>query len=226
MQITKSELLEKLSICIEKGKVDFNSKHPADLQNQPGAIEYTKHAIEMGIEIMEILEKGLVEGMNRIGEKFSKGKAYIPDLMISSKAMTEASKLLEPFFKSGEVTYKGKFIIGTVKGDHHDIGKNIIKMALEGNGYKVIDLGANVSTEKFLEAIENNPNTPVGMSALLTTTMQNMGQSVKVIKEKYPNIKIFIGGAPVNQKFSDEIGADGYYPSPYELIKALDNINE
>lgn len=225
MEIKKSEVLEKLSMCIEKGKVDLNSKHPQELLNEPGAIEYTKLAIEMGIDIKEILENGLVAGMNRLGEKFSKGKAYIPDLMIASKAMTEASKLLEPFFRTGEISYKGKFIIGTVKGDHHDIGKNIIKMALEGNGYKVIDLGANVSTEKFLEAIEDNPNTPVGMSALLTTTMQNMGQSVKIIKEKHPNIKIFIGGAPVNQKFSEEIGADGYFPSPYELIKALENLN-
>ncbi len=183
-------------------------------------------ALDMGIDVNEILTYGMIAGMNIIGERFSKGKAYIPDLMISSKAMTEASKLLKPFFITGQVKYKGSFIIGTVKGDHHDIGKNIIKMALEGNGYNVIDLGSNVSTEKFIAAIENNPNTPVGMSALLTTTMQNMAISVKAIKEIYPNIKIFIGGAPVNSKFCDEIGADGYFPSPYELINTLDKLNE
>lgn len=221
----KLELLKNLAICIERGKVDINSKHPADMQNLPGAVEYTKQALEMGIDVTEILELGLIAGMNVIGERFSKGKAYIPDLMISSKAMTEASKLLQPYFTNGKVKYKGSFIIGTVKGDHHDIGKNIIKMALEGNGYKVIDLGSNVSTEKFLEAIETHPNAPVGMSALLTTTMQNMALTVKAIKEIYPNVKIFIGGAPVNEKFNNEIGADGYYPSPFQLIKALDKLN-
>ncbi len=222
----KSELLKNLAICIERGKVDLNSKHPADMQNLPGAVEYTKEALEIGIDVNEILQFGLIVGMNIIGERFSKGKAYIPDLMISSKAMTEASKLLQPFFINGQVKYKGSFIIGTVKGDHHDIGKNIIKMALEGNGYKVLDLGSNVSTEKFLEAIKENPNTPIGMSALLTTTMQNMALSVKTIKETHPDVKIFVGGAPVNSKFSQEIGADGFYPTPFELIQALDKLNE
>ncbi len=220
----KYEILNNLAICIEKGKVDINSNHPADMKNQMGAVEYTQAALDLEIDVNEILQSGLVIGMNRIGERFSKGKAYIPDLMISSKAMNEASKLLKPFFINGK-EYKGSFILGTVKGDHHDIGKNIIKMALEGNGYKVIDLGSNVTTEKFIEAIENNYGTSVGMSALLTTTMQNMAQSVKIIKEKYPQIKIFIGGAPVTQKFSDEIGADGFYPTPHDLILALDSIN-
>jgi len=217
-----NELFERLAICIERGKIDINSVYPKDLNGQIGAVEYTKQCIEQGINVNDILQKGLVIGMQRIGERFSLGKAYIPDLMIASKAMNAASKELQPFFDSGEAQIKGKFIIGTVQGDHHDIGKNIIRMALEGHGYKVIDLGTNVTTEKFITACQENPNTPVGMSALLTTTMQNMEKSVKILKEKYSNIKIFIGGAPVTMEFSNKIGADGYYPTPFELIKALE----
>lgn len=216
------DLLEKLAICIEKGKIDINSKHPAELIGQPGALEYTQMALDKNINVNIILQKGLIIGMQKIGERFSKGTAYIPDLMISSKAMTEASKLLKPFFDSGEASIKGKFIIGTVQGDHHDIGKNIIKMALEGNGYQVIDLGTNVTTEKFAQTYKENIGTPIGMSALLTTTMQNMEKSVKALKEQFPEIKIFIGGAPVTEAFSNKIGADGYYPSPYELINAME----
>lgn len=215
-------LFENLAICVEKGKIDINSKHPADLIGLPGVLEYTKMALDNNINVNTILQKGLIVGMQRIGERFSKGTAYIPDLMISSKAMNEASKLLKPYFESGEALIKGKFIIGTVQGDHHDIGKNIIKMALEGNGYQVIDLGTNVTTEKFAQAYSENVGTPIGMSALLTTTMQNMEKSVKALKQQFPEIKIFIGGAPVTETFSNKIGADGYYPSPYELINAME----
>jgi methanogenic corrinoid protein MtbC1 len=128
--------------------------------------------------------------------------------------MTAAMKHLQPYLESGEVKHKGQFVIGTVSGDLHDIGKNLVSMTIKGYGFEVIDLGVDVPTEKFIKAIEDYPGCFVGLSALLTTTMGNMEKSVKTIKEKYPDTKVLIGGAPVNQQFCTQIGADFYAKDP------------
>ena len=140
------EFLSKLAKCIERGKEDRTSPYPPDLKDKDGAREYTEQALTAGVKASRILQEGLMPGMNAIGEKFSQGKAYIPELLISAKAMYAAMDVLKPYFESGEAEHKGTVILGTVSGDLHDIGKNIVRMILEGDGWKVIDLGVDTTT--------------------------------------------------------------------------------
>jgi 5-methyltetrahydrofolate--homocysteine methyltransferase len=157
--------------------------------------------------------------MNSIGEKFAQGKAFIPNLLIAAKAMNASMEHLKPFFESGEVKHRGTMVIGTVSGDLHDIGKNLVKMVMKGDGWNVVDLGVDVPPEKFTNAVVQNPGCIVGLSALLTTTMLNMEGTVNSIREQSADTKIFIGGAPVSQQFCDKIGADGYYSDPHGLVQ-------
>lgn len=217
-------ILEQLAVCIERGKVNKAAKYPTDLQDQEGADELTKKALEASFSADEILKKALMVGMQRVGDRFGSGKAYVPDLLIAAKAMQAAMIHLKPFFESGEVRHQGTVVLGTVSGDLHDIGKNIVKMVLKGSGWKVIDLGVDASSSQFLEAIAENPGCYVGMSALLTTTMMNMKTTNRDIKEKYPGTKVFVGGAPLSQAFSDEIDADGYFSEPYGFAKHLNGL--
>jgi len=219
-----SELLEKLAVCVERGKVDKTTPFPPDMNGMEGADELTKQALEEGVGPDRILNDALMVGMKAVGDKFEEGSAFIPDMLISAKAMNAAMNHLQPFLESGAVELKGTFILGTVSGDLHDIGKNIVGMVLKGSGWKIIDLGVDVSPEQFLSAIEENPGSHVGMSALLTTTMTQMGKTHEQIKAKYPETKVFIGGAPVSRSFCEEIGADGYFPDPNKFVKYLDTI--
>jgi len=216
-----SEILQKIAHCIEFGKISKESPYPPDLKGQDGADEYTKAALDQGISANDILQKGLVPGMEKVGIKFRENKIFVPQVLMSAKAMSTAMVHLKPFFQSGEVIRKGKFVIGTVAGDLHDIGKNLVSMMVEGAGWEVIDLGVDVSVERFLKAVEENPECIVGLSAMLTTTMVNMGAIVNAIKEKYPERKVIIGGAPLNDDFRSEIGADFYSPDPQGAIEYM-----
>jgi methanogenic corrinoid protein MtbC1 len=218
------EILSRLAVCVERGKSDKASPFPPDMKDMDGAAELTQQLLQAGVPPDEILKKALMVGMNNIGEKFGRGEAYIPQLLIAAKAMNAAMVYLKPYFDKGEATHRGTVILGTVAGDLHDIGKNIVRMVLEGDGWKVIDLGTSVGTEKFLASLQENPGAIIGMSALLTTTMVNMEKSVKTIKEQHPDIRIYIGGAPVTQGFSDKIGADGYFPDPHKFAKHLEKM--
>ncbi len=220
------DILEKIAYAIERGKIDGSASYPKDMNGEEGALELTLRALELNIPANEILANGFIKGMNRIGEKFGKGEAFIPELLISAKAMNSSMIHLKRYFERGELRYKGNFIIGTVKGDLHDIGKNIVKMILEGDGWKVIDLGVDVTTEKFVTALKEYPDGYLGMSALLTTTMLNMEKSVYEIKNKYPNTKIFVGGAPLSKEFSHKIGAESYFKDPHQLTKYLANLTK
>lgn len=213
-------VVERIALCVERGKISRQSPFPPDMKDQDGADEIAAAAIQQGIKPDELLE-GCMLGMDRIGEKFSQNKVFVPELLMAAKAMTSVMNHLQPFLESGEVKHKGKFVIGTVSGDLHDIGKNLVSMTIKGHGFDVIDLGVDVSTEKFMGAIADNPDCFVGLSALLTTTMVNMEKSVKAIREKFPDNKILIGGAPVNQKFCDKIGADFYAPDPQGAAEYL-----
>ena len=216
-----NEVLEQLSNCIEFGKINLKSPYPPSMKDKIGADELTKQALDEGIKPNTILEQGIIPGMNAVGLKFSQNKVYVPEMLMAAKAMSTAMVHLKPYFKSGEVVRKGTFIIGTVFGDLHDIGKNIVAMAVEGSGWEVIDLGVDVKTEKFIEALEHNPNAIVGLSALLTTTMANMEIVVKCIKDKFPLTKILVGGAPLNNDFCKKIGADFYSRNPQGAIEYL-----
>jgi len=219
-----STVLEKLSICIERGKVNKQSPFPPDLKGELGADELAKQALDEGIAPEEILNRSLMIGMRKIGDKFESGKAFIPDMLIAAKAMNAATVHLKPFFESGEVELKGDFIIGTVAGDLHDIGKNIVRMVLTGGGWNVIDLGSDVKPEKFVETLKQYPDAFVGMSALLTTTMMQMEGITKAIKDISPETKVFVGGAPLSQEYSNKIGADGYFPDPNQFVKHLESV--
>jgi 5-methyltetrahydrofolate--homocysteine methyltransferase len=218
------ELFDKLAKAIERGKINIDSPYPQDLKGQEGASELTEKLLNMDIPPEEILNNGLMVGMKRIGDKFGAGEAFIPELLISAKAMNAAMIHLQKYFDSGEVQHKGSFIIGTVSGDLHDIGKNLVKLVVEGNGWQVIDLGTDVSSDKFLNALSSYPQSYVGLSALLTTTMVNMEFIVKEIKKKFPQTKVFIGGAPLTNSYSDKIHADGYFPNPQALIRYMDTV--
>ena len=194
------------------------------MKGQLGADELTLQALEEGVAPTDVLSKGLIVGMGRIGVKFRENKVFVPQVLMSAKAMSGAMAHLKKYFLDGSVKRKGKIIIGTVEGDLHDIGKNLVSMIAEGNGYEVIDLGVDVSAEKFIEAIKMNPGAFVGMSALLTTTMANMEKINKIIKSEFPEVITCVGGAPLNNEFAKKIGADYYTDEPQALVEILDKL--
>ncbi len=185
----------------------------------------TQAAIDEGVPIEEILEEGLIAGMDVVGERFRNNEIFVPEVLISARAMKAGMELLRPLLRASGVETRGKIVMGTVKGDLHDIGKNLVAMMLEGAGFEVIDLGINVTPEKFLQAVRENEAQVVGMSALLTTTMVGMRDVVELIKrEEGGHVKAIVGGAPVTPSFAEEIGADGYAPdatSAVDLVKRL-----
>ena len=213
--------LKKLSHLVEVGKIDKNTPYPPELKGKDGASEIVAQALKKGLDPQVILNDGLITGMNAIGEKFSRGEAYIPNMLISAKAMNAAMVHLEPYFLDGNIQSKGIAILGTVQGDLHDIGKNLVSLILQGAGWKIVDLGTDVTAENFIEAINKNGEAIVGMSALLTTTMINMGPILEDIRKNNPDTKVYIGGAPVLQSFCDSIGADGYFADPFTFAKQL-----
>ena len=215
------DLLAKITHCIEFGKINKAAPYPPDMKDQDGADELTKLALEQGIKAETILKEALVIGMDRVGQKFSEKKIFIPQMLMSAKAMNAAIEHLKPFFTSGDLKRKGKVIMATVQGDLHDIGKNLVRMAIEGSGWEVIDLGTDVKAEKIITVLKENPDAKVGLSALLTTTMANMKEMVKAIKTEYPKNEILIGGAPVTEEFKNLIGADFYAPDPQGAVKYL-----
>ena len=217
-------LLEKIAYCVEFGKINKNAPYPPDMKDQDGADELTKQALDQGIGPDEILENGLVTGMEKVGIKFRENKVFVPQVLMSAKAMSTAMEHLKPFFQSGDVKRKGTFIIGTVAGDLHDIGKNLVAMMIEGNGWEVIDLGTDVKSEKFVETLKSYTGSYIGLSALLTTTMVNMEKTVNDIRSEIPDIKILIGGAPVNEEFRVKIGADFYSPDPQGAVEYLNKL--
>lgn len=218
-----SELTDRISRCVEKGKVDQNSPYPPDMINQEGADELTRAAIEAGESPDDVLS-ACNSAMERIGDRFSRNEVFVPELLMAARAMNAVMEHLKPFFQAGNIKSKGTFVLGTVAGDLHDIGKNLVSMVVEGNGWKVIDLGVDVKTDKFLKAVEEHPGCVVGLSALLTTTMANMAETLKRIKECYPDTLIVVGGAPLTQKTADEMGADGYCADPHETVSTLDRL--
>jgi methanogenic corrinoid protein MtbC1 len=217
-------LLEKLLEAVEFGKVDRKSPYPPQLKDQDGSHELTFSAIETGISPKKILEEALIPAMEKVGKKFSENKIFVPQMLMSARAMGASMVQLKPYFTSGEIKSKGTFIIGTVKGDLHDIGKNLVSMMVEGGGWSIVDLGVDVGSDKFVDALKNNPGAVVGLSALLTTTMVNMGEIVTTIKTQVPHTKVLIGGAPVNDEFCQKIGADFYAPDPQKAVEYMNKL--
>ena len=219
-----NDILEQIALCVENGKINQKSPYPPSMKGQLGADELTLQCLEEGVAPADVLSKGLIVGMGRIGVKFRENKVFVPQVLMSAKAMSGAMAHLKKYFMDGSVKRKGKLIIGTVEGDLHDIGKNLVSMIAEGNGYEVIDLGVDVPAEKFIDAIKVNPGAFVGMSALLTTTMANMEKINKQIKSEFPEVITCVGGAPLNNEFAQKIGADYYTDEPQALVEILDKL--
>lgn len=218
------DLLARIANCVEFGKINKVSPFPPNMKGEDGADELTKQAIDNGVAPGDILSKGLMTGMEKVGVKFRENKVFVPQVLMSAKAMSASMDHLKPFFASGEAERKGVFIIGTVEGDLHDIGKNLVAMMVEGNGYEVIDLGTDVTADQFLEEAAKHEKCVIGLSALLTTTMSNMEKIVSAIKAADANQQVCIGGAPVNQEFCGKIGADSYNPDPQGVVEFLNSI--
>jgi 5-methyltetrahydrofolate--homocysteine methyltransferase len=188
--------------------------------------DLTEDALDDGLSAEEILNKGLMPGMDHVGVEFRAGNMFVPEVLRSARTMQASMDILKPLLAESGVSLLGKVLLGTVKGDLHDIGKNLVGMMCEGAGFEVKDIGKDVAPEAFVEAVKDFEPDVVGMSALLTTTMRAMESTIKVLEESgvRDSVKIMIGGAPVTQAFADQIGADGYASnaaSAAELARAL-----
>lgn len=196
-----SEVLKQIGEALEKGKRKL-------------VVQYVQQAIDEGIPPQQILTEGLLPGMDRVGVKFRDNEIFVPEVLVAARAMNAGAELLKPLLAEAGATSVGKIVLGTVKGDLHDIGKNLVRMMMEGKGLKVIDLGVDVPVEKFLEAARENDAQIIACSALLTTTMGEMRSVVEAVEasEMKDKVKVMIGGAPITQAFCDQIGADKYTP--------------
>jgi 5-methyltetrahydrofolate--homocysteine methyltransferase len=177
-------------------------------------------AIDAGIPVSDILNDGMIAAMAEVGHLFEEGECFVPEMLIAARAMQTGLALLQPHLKNAEVISAGKVVVGTVKGDLHDIGKNLVAMMLEGAGFEIIDLGTDVPAEKFVEAVRNQGAQIVAMSALLTTTMPSIKNTIDALTTAglRGQVKVMIGGAPVTQNYADQIGADGFAPDASRAV--------
>ncbi len=198
------------------------------LADKPGVVELTQQALDDKVAPQEIITEGLTAGMEVVGEKFSNKEYFIPDMLASAEAVGAAMDILKPALESAKVETKGKFAIATVKGDIHDIGKNIVAILLKGAGYEVHDLGIDVPEDTVVDFVKNEKPQYLGLSALLTTTMTEMGVVIKALDESKVrgNVKVLIGGAAVSDEFAREIGADAYCADAFAAVKVLDSYQQ
>jgi len=208
--MSSQDILQKIKECIVNLDMD-------------GAVENVKKALENKISPIEIVSKSIVEGMSIVGEKFEKGEYFLSELIVAGEIGKEITKLLDPYLKAEETRLEklGRVVIGTVRGDLHDIGKNIVAMMLEAAGFEVIDLGADVPPEKFVEAVKEHDANIVAMSALLTVTMPEMKNVIDELKKAglRDKVKVIVGGAPVTEEYAKSIGADGYGETAVEGVR-------
>jgi len=215
---SKEDILKEMALQLEKG-------------DAAGVKASTEDALAQDIPVVEILNDGLVVGMNVVGMKFKNNEFFIPEVLIAARAMKAGMDIIKPLLIEANVKSRGKIVVGTVKGDLHDIGKNIVAMMLEGAGFDVINMGSDVTIEKIMEHMEKDSPDVIGLSALLTTTMVYMGEVVEALEKANmkDRVKVIIGGAPITQTYADEIRADGYAPdaaSSVDLVKGLLNIQD
>ncbi len=211
------ELLKQIANCVINGKA-------------PDTEKLVQQALDSNVAVKDILNQGLIAAMEVVGVKFKNNEFYVPEVLIAARAMKAGMKLIKPRFAESGVEPIAKLALGTVKGDLHDIGKNLVAMMLEGAGFEIIDLGVDVAPEKFIKAIKDDGAKVIGMSALLTTTMLNMKSTLEALKNDSlrNSVKVVIGGAPVTQSYADEIGADGYAAdaaTAVTVVKQLLNLN-
>ncbi|NIM90550.1 MAG: dimethylamine corrinoid protein 3 [Candidatus Aminicenantes bacterium] len=213
--MTEQELLSRMEKAIIEG-------------NKDEAEALAREAVEKKLDLSEVVEKGYIPGIQKVGDLWEKGEYFLPELITSAECMKAAMDVLQPEMEKAQIETKslGKIVIGTVEGDIHDIGKNLVSSMLSANGFEVIDLGADVKLEKFIEKAEEEKADCICLSALLTTTMLGQKKLIEILKEKNLSgqYKVMVGGAPVNQKWSDDIGADGYAENAMIAVQAMKNL--
>jgi len=198
-----------------------------DMAGQPGVTELVEEALASGIDVSEIINKGLTASMQAVGQKFETGEYFIPDMLASAEAVGTAMEILKPHLEKSGVKPKGKILMATVKGDLHDIGKNIVSILLRGAGYMVKDIGNNLDTKDIVKAVREEKPDYLGLSALLTSTMVSMEDIIKALEESglRDKVKIIIGGAPVSEEYAKEIGADGYGADGFHGVSVIETMN-
>jgi 5-methyltetrahydrofolate--homocysteine methyltransferase len=227
--MANEELIQLLKENIIQGRRDKNDEGIVDgMVGVPGAKELCEAAIRVGITPKTIIMEGLTAGMNVVGEKYEAKEYFIPDMLASAEATATAMEILEPHLAESGITSKGKIILATVKGDLHDIGKNIVGLLLKGAGYKVIDLGNDVPTERIVSAVGEGSPQFLGLSALLTTTMRMMGETIVSLEQAglRDKVKVLVGGAAVSQDFADEIRADAYGTDGFDAVRLVEELAE
>jgi len=220
------DIIAKLKENVIQGRKTAEDEGIDEDLTGPGVVELTQEALEAGIPPERIINEGLTAGMKVVGEKFAAKEYFIPDMLASAEAVGAAMDILKPHLEGSGTPTKGKFAIVTVKGDIHDIGKNIVAILLKGAGYQVEDLGIDVPTEKIVEYVKNERPQYLGLSALLTTTMVVMGEVIEALKAEglRDQVKVFVGGAAVSEEFARQIGADFYCVDGFDAVKKLESL--
>ena len=220
----RDELIKAIAFNVVQGRVEAEDEGFDDgLEGQLAVTELVNEALENGVEPKKIVIESLTKSMEEVGAKFERDEYLIPDMLASAECVGVAMDILSPHLMKAGVKSKGKFVIATVAGDLHDIGKNIVAIMLKGAGYQVIDLGSDVSTDRIITAVKENEAPFIGLSALLTTTMRVMGEVVNKLKQEglRDKVKVLIGGAPTSSAFAEEIGADAYCKDAFHAIDVL-----
>lgn len=221
------DILEQIRVNVIQGRTTQEDEGLEEaMEGQPGVIELVEEAINRGITASDIINKGLTAGMVTVGEKFEAKEYYIPDMLASAEAVGAAMKILEPHLTKSGVTPKGTIIVATVKGDLHDIGKNIVSILLRGAGYTVNDLGNDIDTQTIVEAVREDKPQFLGLSALLVSTMMHMEDIIKALRENglRDKVKVIVGGAPVTEEFARRIGADGYGADGFDAVRLIESL--
>ena len=203
-----TDILEAIKETVVMGKVK-------EIQEQ------VQQAVDTGIDLNRLINDALISAMDIVGKRFSDGKIYVPEMLLSAKTMQQGLNIIKPLLESGEAENRGTVVMATVKGDLHDIGKNLVSMMLEGAGFRMIDLGVDVKTDYLIEIVKKEQADILGLSALLTTTMQEMKEVIEALDTAglRETVKVMVGGAPINQGFADKIGADGYGKDAAEAVQ-------
>jgi 5-methyltetrahydrofolate--homocysteine methyltransferase len=221
-------IVELIKENVIQGRVTQNDEGIEEgMAGQPGVTELVEEALASGVDVSEIINKGLTSSMQVVGQKFETGEYFIPDMLASAEAVGAAMEILRPHLEKSGIKPKGKVLMATVKGDLHDIGKNIVSILLRGAGYQVIDIGNNIDTKDIVKAVREEKPDYLGLSALLTSTMVSMEDTIKALKESglRDKVKIIIGGAPVSEEYAREIGADGYGADGFHGVSVIETLN-
>lgn len=221
-------ILEKIKENVILGRIDEEDEgFDGDMEGQPGVTELVETAIEEGLNPGDIIKKGLHPGMEEVGRRFEKGDYLIPDMLAAAECVGEAVRILEPMLSESDLPSKGKFLLATVEGDLHDIGKNIVATMLRGAGFEVVDMGTGVKSDKIVQKVEEIKPKYLGLSALLTTTMSHMKEVIDLLNEKglRDSVTVLVGGAPVSEEYAEKIGANMYCEDAFATIEKLEKVS-